>query len=427
MQRMNESQEEEAWVRRRRRVLRSLADAISENQWILPVVGSVIGGILAFVMGRPGGPLDTGTWTISAAEARSGLISALSILFAGLSIVLALASVTTQNVVGRFSLRMLRIYLRDPREKSVIAMFALVATFILVELYQLRFLPPDAFAPVGGILISMLLLFMSGATIIWYIAVLPRWFLIDHTAKRVGRMILNAALAVEKEHQEDPPPVESFSLCPPDAISVLAHRSGYLTEVDAQGLLDLAVQYDADYVIDFGVGRRVVRGEPIGWMVMGKNTAGELPPLDRVADTLDITEVRELDSAVGYGLIVLVDMAIMALSPGINDPNTAVQVIEEMMFLFPELARFHLGPFGRTDEDGRQRVAVQALTYGDYVDMATTQIVLYSGEDPAVIESLQHFVRVLEALDLSEKDQEAVEKFTSKVQRLGKQNSLVEE
>jgi len=422
---MNESQEEGVKVRQSRRALRSLADAISENQWILPVVGSVIGGILAFVMGRPGGPLDTGTWTISAVEARSGLISALSILFAGLSIVLALASVTTQNVVGRFSLRMLRIYLRDPWEKSVIAMFALVATFILVELYQLRFLPPDAFAPVGGILIGMLLLFISGATIIWYIAVLPRWFQVDYTAKRVRRMIINAALAVEKEHQEDPPPVGIFLERPADAISVLAHRSGYLTEVDAQGLLDLAVQYDAEYVIDIGIGRRIVRGEPIGWMVVGKNSPGELPSPDLVADILDITEVRELDRAVAYGIIVLVDMAIMALSPGINDPNTAVQVIEEMMFIFPELDRFQLGPFGRTDEEGRQRVAVQAFTYGDYLEMATNQIVLYSGEDPAVIKALQHFVRVLEVLDLAEKDQKAVEKFASKVQGLSNKHSMV--
>jgi uncharacterized membrane protein len=206
---------------------------------------------------------------------------------------------------------------------------------------------------------------------------------------------------------------------------VCAHHPGFLTEVDARGILDFAVRYDAEFVIDFGIGRRVAQGEQIGWMVVGQNSPGDLPPLDLIEDYFDITEVRELDRAVEYGTLVLVDMAIMALSPGINDPNTAVQVIEEMMFLFPELARFHLGPFGRTDEEGRQRVAVQAFTYGDYLEMATTQIVLYSGEDPAVISALQHFARVLQTLDLTESDREAVEQYVSKVQGLINIHSMV--
>ncbi len=413
--------DEETSNRRLRRALRHIDDAISENQWLLPVVGSVFGVLLALLVGRSGGPVDYGTWMIDAAEARSGLISGLSIIFAGLSIVLALASVTTQNVVGRFSLRMLRIYLRNPWDKAVIAMFAMAATFIGVEWYQLRTLPSDESAPAGGLVIGVVLLFLSGGMIIWYISALQRWFRVDYVSKLVRRLILRAALAIEKEHQEDTPPLETLFERPSDAISVSAHRSGYLMEVDSQGLLDLAVQYDTEFVIDLGIGRRVVRGEPIGWMVMGHNIPGELPSTDRVVDTMDITEVRELERSIGYGFIVLVDIAIMALSPGINDPNTAVQVIEEMTTLFPELARFHLGPFGRIDGKGRQRVAVQARTFGDYVDMATTQIVLYSGEDPTVIDALQHFVRVLESLDLTTKDQEAVERFASKVQRLSKQ------
>jgi uncharacterized membrane protein len=118
---------------------------------------------------------------------------------------------------------------------------------------------------------------------------------------------------------------------------------------------------------------------------------------------------------------VLVDIAIMALSPGVNDPNTAVQVIEEMTFLFPQLAQIQLGPVGRTDAEGVPRVAVQSASLGDYIEIATTQIVLYSGGDPAVIMALQHFVRVLQGLDLTERDQEAVDTFAARVRGLSKQ------
>jgi uncharacterized membrane protein len=153
-------------------------------------------------------------------------------------------------------------------------------------------------------------------------------------------------------------------------------------------------------------------------MAAGKSASDRLPPPDQVADMIGITEERELDRAVGYGLFVMVDMAIMALSPGINDPNTAVQVIEQMTFLFPQLAQVRLGPVGRTDAEGVQRVAVRAPTLGDYLEMATAQIVLYSGGDPVVIQTLGHFARVLEGLDLSGGDREAVDTFAARVRGL---------
>jgi uncharacterized membrane protein len=303
----------------------------------------------------------------------------------------------------------------------------MAAAFILVDWFQLRALPSDALAPVGGMLTSALLLFFSGAMMIWYLGALPNWFRVDRTVRRIAKLTLRAARSVEKEHGEDTLAAEFPFQRPPDSIAVLAHRSGYLAEVDTEGLFDLAVDHDVEVVIDRAIGRSAVQGEPIGWITSGDSAGGDSaggesasdgPPLGRVADTIDITEVRALDRAVGYGIFVLVDMAIMALSPGVNDPNTAVQVIEEMTFLFPLLAQVRLGSFGRTDAEGRLRVAVRASTFGDYVEMATAQIVLYSGGDPAVIKALQHWVRVLEGLDLSGRDRQAVDIFASQVRGL---------
>jgi len=413
-----DSPEEKASQRRLRRVRRRVAEAVSENQWLLPLAGVILGVLLALVLGRAGGDPDPDTWTISVAETRSGLISALSILFAGLSIVLALASVTVQNVVGRFSLRMLRIYLRNPWDKAVIAAFALAATFILAEIFRLRALPPDALAPVGGVVIAVLLLFFSGAMIIWYIGALTSWLRVDRTLRRIARLTLNAARSLESQHREDAPAAESSFERPSDAVSLPAPGSGYVTDVDTEGLLDLALRHDVQFVIDRAPGRSVVLGEPIGWIAAGQSPSDGLPPPDQVADMIGISEARELDRAVGYGLVTMVDMAIMALSPGINDPNTAVQVIEHMAFLFPQLAQVRLGPVGRTDAEGVQRVAVRAPAFGDFVEMATAQIVLYSGGDPAVIMALGHFARVLEGLDLSEGDREAVDTFAARVRGL---------
>jgi uncharacterized membrane protein len=407
--------------RRFRRALRAATEAVSENQWLLPVVGAVLGVLLALGLGRAGGDPNPDIWSITVDEARNSVLSVLSILFAGLSIVLALGSVTIQNVVGRFSLRLLRIYIRNPWDKAVIAVFALTSTFILTEWFLLSALPTEALAPVGGIITGMLLLFFSGAMIIWYISALTSWFRVDRTVRRMGRHTLRAARSVERHHRHDSPTADSSFDQPPDAIAVPAPRSGYLTEVDTEGLFDLAVRYDVKLTIDRGIGRNVAVNESIGWIEGGERETGKLPPPDHLAEMIDITEVPELDRAVGYGIIVLVDIAIMALSPGINDPNTAVQVIEEMTCLLPQLAQVQLGPVARIDTDGVQRVLVRALTFGDCVKMATTQIVLYSGGDPAVIMALQHLVRVLQGLDLAQQDREVVNTFALQVRGLTKE------
>jgi len=405
----------ERWLRR---TLRSAGEAVSENQWLLPVAGSVIGVLLALVLDRVIPAPDPAVWTIDVGGARNGLISTLSILFAGLSIVLALASVTIQNVVGRFSLRMLRIYLRNPWDKAVIAVFAMSATFILSEWYLFRALPPEALAPIGGVLMSALLLFLCGAMMISYISILSGWFRVDRTVRRVAKLTLQAARSVERQHQQDSPVPHSAFQRQPDTILLLAHRSGYLTEVDLDGLLDLAVRYDVDFVIERGTGWSIVRGEPIGWIAAGENGSVKPELAENFADVIDITEERELNQDTGYGVLVLVDIAIMALSPGINDPNTAVQVIEEMTALFPQLAQVRLGPVGRVDAQGRQRVAVRALTFGEYVEMATAQIVMYTGKDPLVLMALKRFARVLQGLDLTENDRLAVETFEARVREL---------
>jgi uncharacterized membrane protein len=298
----------------------------------------------------------------------------------------------------------------------------MAATFVLVEWYLLQALAPDSLAPAGGVLMSLLLLFLAAALMIWYIGALTSWLRVDHTVRRVSRHTLKAARSVEKENREYTSAADSSFERPPDALRLTAPHSGYLADVNTVGLLDLALDHNVEVVIDHAIGRSVTEGEPIGWITPSASASGKdafsEPPPGRVAKQVDITEGRELDRAVGYGILVLVDMAIMALSPSVNDPNTAVQVIEEMMFLFPLLAQVRLGPYGRTDEKGIQRVAVRAPTFGNYVEMATTQIMFYSTGDPAVVKALQRLAGILEGLDLAEQDREAITTFASRVRGL---------
>ncbi len=112
---------------------------------------------------------------------------------------------------------------------------------------------------------------------------------------------------------------------------------------------------------------------------------------------------------------MLVDIAIMALSPAVNDPNTAVQIVDELTFLLPEMANMDMGPGGMADDDDVLRLVVNARTLGDYIDLATEQIVLYGTGDPQVRRSLRRLVSVMGSLELDGTDAAAVDRLAERL------------
>ena len=118
------------WLRRR------LREGVRDNTWLLPLVGGVLGFVLAQLVPTQGSENEA-DWTVTVDRARDTLFGMLALMFTALSVVLALASVAATNVVGRFGSRTLRVYLRRSVEKFVVGSFALASTFILVEQFQL--------------------------------------------------------------------------------------------------------------------------------------------------------------------------------------------------------------------------------------------------------------------------------------------------
>ena len=107
----------------------------------------------------------------------------------------------------------------------------------------------------------------------------------------------------------------------------------------------------------------------------------------------------------------------MALSPAVNDPHTAVEVVERLRILLPRLAEFDHGPYGFEDERSVLRVIINDEGFGSYVKAATEQILLYGAGDPAVLNSLERLTADLERLGLGARDLEAVGELREKVDR----------
>ena len=394
---------------------RRVVEFSRETEWLLPLLGALAGLVLALALGRVEASPDEARWTLTVSDGRGTLLSWLSILFAAFSIILAVATLTIQNVISKYSVRMYRLYQRDLRDRYVLALFAATATYIVTEQILLRNAEPGDPVPATGFIIAFVLLVSTGVAMIWYITTITHWFRVDSVAHRIARRTLIAANVRVSSRRGSVPAAASALDRPSDAIPIRARRSGFLVEPDARTVLRAVSQRGTTAVITEVQGEPVVEGEDIGWLVAADaSTASDAA--DRVGRIVETEPERGVAGSIAYGIVVLVDTAIMALSPAVNDPNTAVQIVEEMTWLFVELSQHDLGPFA-LESDGSSAV-IRSLTFGDYLQLGTEQIMLYGKDDPLVVDALGRMATSLSSIDLSPNDGEAVGDFAERVAEL---------
>ena len=108
----------------------------------------------------------------------------------------------------------------------------------------------------------------------------------------------------------------------------------------------------------------------------------------RVAGCIHAGFERTSAQDVGYGLRQLTDVANKALSPGINDPTTAIHALGHISAFLCALTDRRLGPELLRDQDGRTRVVAGRPDFAAYVDLGISQPRRYGASDPQVVERI---------------------------------------
>ncbi len=153
---------------------------------------------------------------------------------------------------------------------------------------------------------------------------------------------------------------------PARAKKASAKATGYVEYLDV-GMIDSAAKSkNAQVFVLSGPGSYVTQGEPVAWFT------GELGE-DDIWDALSISRTRNFDQDPRFGMIVLSEIAQRALSPGINDPGTAIDIISRLTRL---LIRFTSETHPESHDDIRYRhvwikpVSAKALLRDAYAPIA---------------------------------------------------------
>ena len=356
--------------------------------WLVPVLGGIAGtlcGIAAAESGRLWEPPDG--WTYSAGTAQAVLASVVGASVGLTGFVVTVGVLIVQMATGTFSARYMRIFYRDRLLKAVLAMLVGTLTF---SYGLLRRVEQDSVPSLGVTLAG----FFLATGVLLFLVFLNRSI---HRLRPVAVAALVAQagrrsfLDLLHEVEEADAPVHVLgayvSRTPPTLVVPSLH-AGAVQALDTTGLTRFARERDCLIVVRPAVGDFVSQGaalfEVYGAGPLDDATAARL--LSMIV--LGVERTSEQDPA--FAIRVMVDIAIRALSPAVNDPTTAVQVLDHL----GETLRL-LGATGRPapDPDGAEAASpglvVRARSWDDIVELAFTEIRQYGGSSVQVVRRLR--------------------------------------
>ena len=175
-----------------------------------------------------------------------------------------------------------------------------------------------------------------------------------------------------------------------EATQVVLHHGPPLAveTVNVDGLVRLAASADATIEVLVVVGETVVESTPLLRVIGGRVAIEE----SALLSTIDLDVERTFEQDPKYAIRLLVDIAIRALSPAVNDPTTAVQALDHIGDLLLRLSRRRIERGAFRDAAGRLRVIMPMPTWDDFLWLAFGEIHAYGATSLQVVRRMHALV-----------------------------------
>ncbi|WP_320178489.1 DUF2254 domain-containing protein [Roseovarius pacificus] len=308
------------------------------------------------------------------------------------SIVFSVTILTLSIASSQFGPRLMRTFLTDVYTQIALGAFVSTSVYCLLVLVVVREDGDAAFVPHLSVLFALAAAVFGLCFLVYFIHRIAHLIQAAEVVESVAWDLDRAVIRLFPEVLEGPvEPVEPPA-GPPDGECATVHalREGYLQGVDALVLAQCARQNDCVLRLLHRPGRYVVRGTAI---------AEAAPPTvntEKLAKAVDAALVygnrRTPRQDVECTILELAEVAVRALSPGINDPFTALNCIDRLSGGLARLATRQPPNPCHHDEDGQLRLVLQPETFASALDAAFNQIRQYGRESVAIL------IRLLEAL-----------------------------
>jgi uncharacterized membrane protein len=365
--------------------VRNYWEQLRSSFWFVPSVMSTMAGFLALGLlqldiAYPN-VIETIPFVYSGgADGTRGLLSAIagsSITVAGTTFSITIAVLTLAS--STYGPRVLRTFTRNTGNQVVLGTFVATFVYSLIVLRAVRGVEEQLFVPYLSTTVAIGLAVANIAVLIYFIHHVTVSIQASTIIAQVGDDLCRAiehlypqrfghgAEGNEERHGTTdalPWKRDSVAICSPD--------SGYIQTIDDQQLMALSTKHNMVVKVEHRPGAFVVKGDDVLHVWSPEHITDDLKV--QLGAAFGFGKERTLTQDVTFGIWQLVDVAIRALSPSLNDPYTAVNCLHQISVALCLLADRDFPPPNRYDEGNRLRVVASPVTFGQMLDVAFNEI-----------------------------------------------------
>jgi uncharacterized membrane protein len=352
--------------------------SVSQSLWLVPLFGALAGALIAWAVAKVEIDLP-GALSFTPSTASSVLSAILSAMIGLIGFVVTVTVLLVQTATGQYSARYMRIVYRSRLLKVVLAVLVgtFAYSFVLLRDVSETDVPELGLAIIGVFVLLGVFLFLL------FFSHLLQHLRPVAVAASVSKVGIDAFDALAQPTATGTAPLEQ----PASAYPVESTRTGTIQAVSFDGLVRWAHDHSCMLVFRNGVGDFVHPRAPL-MEVWGPS----LPP-DAGRDLEGLVALgkeRTVEQDPAFAVRTIVDVANRALSAAVNDPTTAVQVLdylEDMLLVIGRADFSERGIF--LDSDSAPRLVLPSRDWESYLALAVTEIREYGASSVQVVRRLR--------------------------------------
>jgi uncharacterized membrane protein len=373
------------WAQRYR-----LRAAVTRRLWPIPLVFGVVAVVLAQIVGWIDGRYTPGssvTFDSGSAQATFAAIASGMLVFIGF--VFSVVTFAIQYEASTYTPRLLRSIANSTAMRLTLGVF--IATFVFALLLLAQTEPDREYR--YSVLAAVVLV---GVSLLFFLALMTEVADRARSGRTVGDVARAGRRIIERTCRsgldDAPAPSDTPRLDGSGrVVSGSGATGGVVQAIDSRGIVEIAAQHDVIVELVPEVGGFVASDAPL-FRVYGETTDF---PADDLINSIATGEERTSVQDPRLSIRILVDIAIRALSPAINDPTTAVEALERIGDLLLLLSTRALPDGVHRDRSGTVRLVEPTPTWDDYLTLAFTESRLYGASSPFVADEMRRSLQAL--------------------------------
>jgi uncharacterized membrane protein len=390
--------------------LLTIWDYVRTSLWFIPLIMVVLGAGLAIVMlrlfpGWTGGSIES--WWVNngnGEDVRNLLSTLLSAVITMASLVFSMTVLALTLAANAYGSRLIRIFRADLRTQSVLGLFSMTIVYCLIVLRSINGAARMDEVPHLAVTVGTALALTCVLALVAFIQGVARSIVADEVVRRVCRDVDTSMSHLPELSSEDIAEHAPADL-PADfenkALPIALPDGGYVQVVNYDELLSWTERRNVILRLEFRAGDFIVQGDRLMHVYPAPPDPGKARA--ELCRFIVIGDVRTPVQDLEYAVRQMVEMALRALSPGINDPFTATVVIDRLRDALSKLMSRRLPSEIQRDRSGTIRIYREVSTYSGILDQAFHQIRQSGSSHPAIlIHMLKAIARTAEHARLDE-------------------------